>query len=755
MLRSCSQENNNKLGILSNKKRFFPYQKIIRVNIATKTINSSSLNNTNTYSFPHTNSKKTTKKIDEKNKIFKKTFPKPLTSRKTKTNDISNYSTNITNFNKKNVNKNDTKSRIKTPNSKPSSYSATNTENKKNNIILITNINANTNNNINNTNSNTNTNANTTVSNSKAKKLLSNSCLMTDNNINDILNSDNFEKELLTKYLDGTENMINEDLESFTGSNDSNSFNNVDEIKTERKKTYMNSDTFIIGVKTEKLKNYKKIIPRNSNLKFSTITEIPFLNSHKKNKTIKFFNNKNKKIINNLKNKEKNELLKHSNNINITKLKDKYKNNQKTKLINIKKFFRYRGNSTINRHFCLDIILEQKQLFIKKNIHHYLENTVSAKNKMVHRKLDITPNFASKRHSNKITINEENEKKNNEYTTLYKLTNTPHAIRNYNMDNSVKIDMKKLNLINFNTNVNNLDYAQRIFRNRKYSHLKRELSSEQRFNNSSYFNNSKLFNGKLDKYNLTKELGRGSYAIVRLAVEKKTKNKFAIKIYRKQNLLDPQKKNVVKNEIDILKQLDNEYIMKLYEVIDTPSNLYLVLEYIKGISLLDVIKKEKKFYIEEERAIKIFKQVVKGVSYCQKKNIYHRDIKLENILIMKGDIVKIIDFGFSIKCNKYSYQKLFCGTPSYMPPEIVKKEKYLPYYSDIWSLGVLFFAMLFGRFPFMSKDEDELFEKIIEAKLIFPENIIISEKSKNLFKKIFVLNPVERPSFDEIINMIE
>ena len=73
---------------------------------------------------------------------------------------------------------------------------------------------------------------------------------MTDNNINDILNSDNFEKELLTKYLDGTENMINEDLESFTGSNDSNSFNNVDEIKTERKKTCMNSDTFKRKIKS-------------------------------------------------------------------------------------------------------------------------------------------------------------------------------------------------------------------------------------------------------------------------------------------------------------------------------------------------------------------------------------------------------------------------------------------------------------------------------------------------------------------------
>ena len=101
------------------------------------------------------------------------------------------------------------------------------------------------------------------------------------------------------------------------------------------------------------------------------------------------------------------------------------------------------------------------------------------------------------------------------------------------------------------------------------------------------------------------------------------------------------------------------------------------------------------------------------------------------------------------------YQKLFCGTPSYMPPEIVKKEKYIACYSDIWSLGVLFYAMLYGIFPFKGKDDDDLFEKINEAQIIFPEYNLISDKIKELFGKIFVVNPTQRVSLDDMINILE
>ena len=362
MLRSCSQEDSNKLAVLSKKKQLIPNQKIIRVNIGTKKINENipTYNNTNNYSYTHTNSKQKIKRIEEKNKKAKKIIPKSLLSRKNKKDDLSNYSTNTTNFNKKKIGYKNIKSRFKTPNLKPSNYSSLNTENKKNNIILNTNTNV-----INNTNNNINNNTNSSFSNSKIKKLVSNSCLMTDSNINDLLlSTENFEKELLTKYLDGTDDMINEDLESFTGSNNSNSFNNDNAIKTERKQTYVNTSGIMIDENTEKSKKYKNLIPRNSSLKYPIIEEIPLLKIPKKNKIIKFFNNNNKKTISKRKGKET-ELLNHSNNIKIPKITDKSKNTQKTNLINVKKFNKYRGNSTINKRCYLDIILEQKHNSLK------------------------------------------------------------------------------------------------------------------------------------------------------------------------------------------------------------------------------------------------------------------------------------------------------------------------------------------------------------------------------------------------------
>ena len=217
---------------------------------------------------------------------------------------------------------------------------------------------------------------------------------------------------------------------------------------------------------------------------------------------------------------------------------------------------------------------------------------------------------------------------------------------------------------------------------------------------------------------------------------------------------DPKKNKNIENEIKILKQLDNINIMKLHEVIKTDKFKYLILEYIEGISLLEIIKKEKNHYLEEKRALKIFIQIVKAIEYCQNKNICHRDIKLENVLTLKDDVIKIIDFGFAVKTNKETYQTLLCGSPSYMAPEIVKKEKYIAQYSDIWSLGILLYSMLFGRFPFKGKTQDELFEKIKKCEFDFPEEIKVKERIKMLIKKILVDIPTQRPSLNEILNEV-
>ena len=401
----------------------------------------------------------------------------------------------------------------------------------------------------------------------------------------------------------------------------------------------------------------------------------------------------------------------------------------------------------ITTNINLDVIFEKNKV-----VHHYLENTVSAKNKMVQKRANNEQNknnlsLFHKQESNTISIN----LNDNTIKTSCNNANISDKILRLNKTPRAKKEIKERFSLNYNRNTNQI----KNYNGRKYSqHVKGEFSLDNNNQNKNLIN-SKIFQKKLDDYLITRELGKGSYAVVKLAVDKKTKNKYAIKIYSKQCLIDPQLRNTVKNEINILRQIDNENIMKLYEVIDTQSNLYLVQEYINGINLLEIIKNEKHHFIKESRAKKIFLKIVSGIEYCHRINIFHRDIKLENILVLKDDSVKIIDFGFGIICKSDAYQKLFCGTKSYMPPEIVKKEKYIASYSDIWSLGVLFYAMLFGIFPFKGKDDDELFVKIKEAKITFPEYNPISDKTKELFGKIFVVNPNERISLDGIADYLK
>jgi tRNA A-37 threonylcarbamoyl transferase component Bud32 len=301
----------------------------------------------------------------------------------------------------------------------------------------------------------------------------------------------------------------------------------------------------------------------------------------------------------------------------------------------------------------------------------------------------------------------------------------------------IKNKLKKLQQSINNINTTNLNLSEK----------KRSMKNRYNTTYSSNYTNSSI-----NEYEIGSDIGIGSYAEVKLGIHRKTKKKYAIKIYPKNLIDDEDKINSIKNEIYILNQLNHENIMKLYDLINTPKYLYLILEYINGISLLEYIHKSPNKRIEENFCKKIFYQIVKAIEYCTQKNIFHRDIKLENILLINNDSIKIIDFGFAIKCSKKEYQKFFCGTLYYMPPEIINKKKYLPYYSDIWSLGVLLYIMIYGRFPFNSNNEDDLFDLINEGKFEFPEDINSSDDVKNLIKKIIVVEPCKRATLSEIIN---
>ena len=256
--------------------------------------------------------------------------------------------------------------------------------------------------------------------------------------------------------------------------------------------------------------------------------------------------------------------------------------------------------------------------------------------------------------------------------------------------------------------------------------------------------------GKIENYVLGRALGQGAYASVRLAIHKQTKKKVAIKIYEKQKLCDIRKKSGVKREIHILKKLNHPYTIKLLDTIDDNKQLSLVTEYVGGFSLHWFQRRKLDRKIPEQEAKRLFMQILAGVHYIHSLNIAHRDIKLENILLDSLQNVKIIDFGFSTCMPKDKRIKLFCGTPSYMSPEIVNNQEYLGQPADVWALGVLLFAMLCGCFPFTGVNDRDLFRKI--SKGIFSIPTHIGQEARDLIKKMIQINPLNRPNCSDLLN---
>jgi MAP/microtubule affinity-regulating kinase len=153
----------------------------------------------------------------------------------------------------------------------------------------------------------------------------------------------------------------------------------------------------------------------------------------------------------------------------------------------------------------------------------------------------------------------------------------------------------------------------------------------------------------------------------------------AIKTYDKRHLIkDPNAQEALHKEILTLSQSDHPNVMGLFEVIDTRMNVNLVMELCNGKSLYHYIKKKDSMRLPEEECRTIFRQVVSAVAYLHEKDIVHRDLKLDNILIDPTDShrVKIIDFGFSISASPEQKLSLFCGTPHYMDPDISRKRDY-------------------------------------------------------------------------------
>ena len=258
-----------------------------------------------------------------------------------------------------------------------------------------------------------------------------------------------------------------------------------------------------------------------------------------------------------------------------------------------------------------------------------------------------------------------------------------------------------------------------------------------------------LYTGSIDEYSLGQTLGFGAYAVVRLSVYHPTKTQYAIKTYEKSKLLDPQRKKNVISEIKILKSISHPNIIKLKEAIDAPRQIHLVMEYVGACSLWSFLKKRPQRQLPELTARRFFTQILSGIDYCHQVSVIHRDIKLENILLDSNNNVKVIDFGFATSTTPGLKIKLFCGTPSYMSPEIVGKRENPGAPADVWALGVLLFVMLTGSFPFKAGSDRELYRLILKGSFEVPT--CVSSQAKALIRRILQQDPRKRPTCAQIL----
>ena len=250
----------------------------------------------------------------------------------------------------------------------------------------------------------------------------------------------------------------------------------------------------------------------------------------------------------------------------------------------------------------------------------------------------------------------------------------------------------------------------------------------------------------LSEYNIIKLIEKGTFSIVKLGENKITKEKVAIKIMEKNQIINQDDKNRIDREIQMLKSLNHENVIKIYNILEDSKRFYIIMEYCENGELFNRIV-EKKQLSEDESSL-FYYQLINGLEYIHKNNIIHRDLKPENLLLTKDDVLKIIDFGLSNYSRIDILLDTPCGSPNYASPEMVSGQKYNGFLTDIWSTGIILFAMICGYLPFEDKNNEILFKKIFYCKINYPEHI--GKLPLDLLKKIIVPEPCKRITLEQI-----
>jgi len=250
-----------------------------------------------------------------------------------------------------------------------------------------------------------------------------------------------------------------------------------------------------------------------------------------------------------------------------------------------------------------------------------------------------------------------------------------------------------------------------------------------------------------DVYDIKDEIGKGAFSVVKMAINKKTGEKVAVKIIDKKAANSDQDEKRLKTEVEILKRVNHPNIVCLKDMFETKENLYLVMELVTGGELFDKIV-EKGQYSEKDASVIVMK-MLNSIEYLHGINIAHRDLKPENLLLkaVNDTDVMLSDFGLSKIIGVQSMMETACGTPYYVAPEVLSASGY-DKEVDLWSVGVITYLLLCGFPPFYGESLPEVFEQIMKAEFDFPEPYWndVSNEAKDLISKLLVVDPKKRLS---------
>ncbi|CAD5194492.1 unnamed protein product [Musa acuminata subsp. malaccensis] len=253
----------------------------------------------------------------------------------------------------------------------------------------------------------------------------------------------------------------------------------------------------------------------------------------------------------------------------------------------------------------------------------------------------------------------------------------------------------------------------------------------------------------LQKYEVGRLLGKGTFAKVYYARNIRTSQSVAMKVIDKEKVLKVGLIDQIKREISVTRLVRHPNIVELYEVMATRSKIYFVLEYVKGGELFNKVAQGR---LKEDVARKYFQQLINAVDFCHSRGVYHRDLKPENLLLDDNGNLKISDFGLSALAESKRQDGLLhttCGTPAYVAPEVLCRKGYDGAKADIWSCGVILFVLMAGYLPFHDPNLIEMYRKIGKAEFRCPNWFPLDVRK--LLSRILDPNPTSRISIAKIM----